>query len=54
MNVTIEEGSLFKKKLLITFVDLRKAYNSMRQALWRVLRKLGIPDTLVGLSESFH
>ena len=55
MNVTIEGGSLFKEKLLIPFVDLKKAYHSvLRQALWRVLRKLGIPDTLLSLIVSFH
>ena len=43
------------EQLFITFVDLKKAYVSEpRQALWRVLRKLRTPDTLVSLIESFH
>ena len=42
------EGFLF-------FVDLRKAYDSVpRSALWAVLCKLGVPDILVRILESFH
>ena len=38
-----------------TGVTLKKAYDSVpRQALWRVLRKLGVQDTLMNLIESFH
>ena len=38
-----------KEKLVITFVDLKKAYDSVpRQALWRVLRKLGVAPRYVG------
>ena len=37
------------------FVDLRKAYNSVpREALWRALLKLGVPEGLVELVKSFH
>ena len=37
------------------FVDLRKAYDSvLREALWTALKKLGVPDVLVGIIKSFH
>ena len=37
------------------FVDLRKAYDSVpREALWTALKKLGVPDVLVGIIKSFH
>ena len=42
-------------KGFLIFVDLRKAYDSVpRPALWAVLRKLGVPDVIVRLVESFH
>ena len=52
---TVEKSWEHKEKLFTTFVDLKKAYDSVpRQALWKVLRKLGVPNTLVSLIESFH
>ena len=37
------------------FIDLRKAYHSIpRQALWQVLRKYGVPLTMVSLRRSLH
>ena len=37
------------------FIDLRKAYDSIpRQALWQVLRKYGVPPTMVSLLRSLH
>lgn len=44
-----------KEKLFITFVDLKKAYDSVpKEAMWKVLRKLGVPDVMVSLIKSFH
>ncbi len=44
-----------RRKAYLVFVDLRKAYDSVpRAALWIVLRKLGVPENLVQLIESFH
>jgi hypothetical protein len=37
------------------YVDLTKAYDKVnRELLWRILRRLGIPDRLVNLITSFH
>ena len=37
------------------FIDLTKAYDTVpRAALWAVLRKWGVPDTLTTLIASFH
>ena len=42
-------------KQFFIFVDLRKAYDSVpREALWIVLKKLGVPDLLVEIIRSFH
>ena len=51
----IEKCHEHRSKAFLVFVDLRKAYDSMpRAALWLVLRKLGVPDHLVQLLQSFH
>ena len=51
----VEKSWEHKEKVFFTFVDLKKAYDSVpRQALWKVLRKLGVPGVLVNLIESFH
>ena len=42
-------------KQFFVFVDLRKAYDSVpREAMWRVLKKLGVPEVLVEIVKSFH
>ena len=41
--------------LFILFVDLKKAYDSVpRNALWRVLEKVGLPPTMLKVIRSFH
>ena len=42
-------------KSFFTFIDLKKAYDSItRVAMWRVLKKLGVPEKTVQLINSFH
>lgn len=44
-----------RRPFFTVFVDLRKAYDSVpREAMWAVLRQLGIPEKMVGLIQSFH
>ena len=51
----IEKCYEHRSKAFLVFVDLRKAYDSVTWAtLWLVLRKLGVPDHLVQLLQSFH
>lgn len=51
----IEKSWEHKSKSFLVFVDLKKAYDSVsRAALWIVLRKLGVPESLVELIRSFH
>lgn len=39
----------------LLFIDLKKAYDSVpRAALWLALKKLGVPDQIVTLIQSFH
>ena len=41
--------------LYVLFVDLKKAYDSIpRAALWQVLKKLGVPPTMLSVIRSFH
>lgn len=42
-------------KQFFVFVDLRKAYDSVpREAMWLVLKKLGVPEVVVEIIKSFH
>ena len=51
----IEKANEHKVKIFFMFIDLRKAYNSVpHEALWVALSKLGVPDTLIELIQSFH
>ena len=44
-----------RSKVFLTFVDLRKAYDSVpREALWMALSKLGVSDKTTSLIQSFH
>ena len=51
----VEKSVEHRSRQFITFVDLKKAYDSVpRTALWRALEKLGVPDSVVNLDKSFH
>ena len=51
----IEKTLEHEDTLYLTFVDLRKAYDSVpRAAMWRVLEKYGFPPRMVSLIRSFH
>ena len=51
----VEKSVEHRSRQFITFVDLKKAYDSVpRTALWRALEKLGVPDSVVNLVKSFH
>ena len=49
-----EKAIEHQAKQLFIFVDLKKAYDSVREALLLALRKLGVPDTLIDIVRSFH
>lgn len=41
--------------LFVLFVDLKKAYDSIpRQALWSVLKKVGVPPKMLSIIRTFH
>ena len=43
------------EKSFFTFVDLRKAYDSVpRRGMWLALKKLGVPEKTVNLIRAFH
>ena len=51
----VEKSWEHKSKAFFTFVDLRKAYDSVpREAMWMALGKLGVPEEMVRLIRSFH
>ena len=51
----VEKSWEHTAKTFFTFIDLRKAYDSVpRDALWVALKKLGVPDEVVKLIASFH
>ena len=44
-----------KRELYMVFVDLTEAFATVnRNALWTVLKKLGIPDNMLNVIISFH
>ena len=43
------------KELYMVFIDLTKAFDTVnREALWKVLKRLGIPDNMLSVIVSFH
>ena len=51
----VEKSWEHKEMPYITFVDLKKAYDSVpRDALWTILRKLGVPVVMVSIIRLFH
>ena len=59
MNFTVHqlvEKSLEREsKALFTFIDLKRAYDSVpKQAMWKALEKLSVPEKTIQLTASFH
>ena len=51
----MEKSWEHKTKSFFTFIDLKKAYDSVpRRALWLALKKSGVPDKVIHLIPSFH
>ena len=51
----VEKSWEYRAKSFITFIDLKKAYNSVpRSAMWLALGKLGVPENTIKLIHSFH
>ena len=51
----IEKSWEHRAKSFLVFINLKKAYDSVpRAAIWKVLGKLGVPDSMVELIRSFH
>lgn len=51
----VEKAWEHKSRAFHLHIDLRKAYDSVpRAALWAVLRKIGIPESLIELIKAFH
>ena len=51
----IEKLCEHKSKAFFTFIDLKKAYDSVpREAMWMAIAKLGVPGETVQLIKSFH
>ena len=43
----LEKSREHKTKSFLTFIDLKKAYDSLpRRPLWLVLKRLGVPERL--------
>ena len=51
----VEKTWEHKPRAFLIYIDLKKAYDSVpRAALWAVLKKLGIPESLIELIGAFH
>jgi len=45
----------FNRPLCVAYVDLKSTFDSLdRQALWRSLRGVGVPDTILHLISALH
>ena len=50
----VEKSWEHKLKAFLTFIDLKKAYESVpRKAMWLALGKLGVPERIIHLIRSF-
>ena len=51
----IEKATALDSSLLITFIDIRKAFDCVhRQSVWNILRSYGIPDKIIGIIQNFY
>jgi len=50
-----ELGRRRKIPLYMCFIDLQKAYDSVdRELLWKVLARIGVPETMIAVIRQFH
>ena len=55
LRILAEKHREFRQPLLAAFIDLKSAFDSVdRDALWKLLQGLGVPDKLIGLIRAFH
>ena len=55
LRILAEKSREFNTPLYLSFVDLRKAYDSVcRDALWSVLKKYQFPDKLIRILQALH
>jgi len=55
LRILAEKSREFNTPLYLSFVDLRKAYDSVcRDALWSVLKKYHFPDKLIRILQALH
>ena len=51
----MEKATEHNTKLFMLFIDLRKAYDSIpREALWCVLKKYGVPHSMLTVIRFLH
>ncbi len=51
----IEKALEHNTKMFVLIVDLKKAYDSVpRKSLWSVMKKCGIPPTMLRVVRSLH
>ena len=51
----IEKSLKHNAKFFLLFVDLKKTYDSvLREALWCVLKKYGVPPSMLSIVRSLH
>ncbi|XP_069981039.1 uncharacterized protein [Penaeus vannamei] len=55
LRVTVERRREFRCGLLIAYIDLKKAFDTVhRESLWEILRLRGIPIRIIGLIASLY
>ena len=55
LRLLVELHLEFGRTLHVAYVDLKSAFESVdRQARWRALRGVGVPDTLLRLVQDLH
>ena len=50
----MEKALEHQTKQFLTFVDLKKAYDSVPCTAWHALEKLRVPDQITDIIRSFH
>ncbi len=51
----IEQGIEFQSPLLINYIDLKKAFDSIhRETLWNIVRSYGVPEKYINIFKSLY